>query len=120
MAKILAVDDSRSMLNMVNYVLENAGYEVARASTGKEALASAKNCSFDMVISDVNMPEMDGFALVRALRQLPEYKKIPILMLTTESTQEKKNKGKQVGATGWIVKPFNPEQMLAVIQKLLN
>jgi len=116
---ILAVDDSASMRQMVRYTLEGAGYKVVQASDGVEALELAKNGVADLVLTDVNMPRMDGIELVRELRALSSYKFVPMLVLTTESGQETKMRGKQAGATGWIVKPFNPELMLKVIAKVL-
>lgn len=116
---ILAVDDSASMRQMVRYTLESAGYEVVQAADGVEALDYAKGTGVDLVLTDVNMPNMDGITLCRELRGLAHYKGIPILMLTTESAAETKTRGKQAGATGWIVKPFNPEQLLATIAKVL-
>lgn len=120
MAKILAVDDSTSMRQMVTFTLKGAGFDVAEAVDGVDALAKAKAGQFDLVLSDVNMPNMDGIALVRELRTLPNYKFTPILMLTTESGGDKKMEGKQAGATGWIVKPFNPDQLLKTIKKVLG
>ncbi len=120
MAKILAVDDSTSMRQMVTFTLKGAGYEVVEAADGVEALDKAKAQKFDLVLSDVNMPKMDGITLIRELRTLPAFKFTPILMLTTESAGEKKQEGKAAGATGWIVKPFNPEQLLATINKVLG
>ena len=120
MAKIIAVDDSASMRQMVGFTLKGAGHEVFDASDGVEALKLAKEQqSVDLVISDINMPNMDGISLIKELRQLPNYKFTPILMLTTESGTDKKMEGKAAGATGWIVKPFNPEQLLATISKVL-
>ncbi len=120
MAKILAVDDSASMRQMVSFTLKGAGHDVIDASDGVEALAAAKlNADVDLVISDINMPNMDGIALIKELRALGAYKFTPILMLTTESGTDKKMEGKQAGATGWIVKPFNPDQLLATIAKVL-
>jgi two-component system chemotaxis response regulator CheY len=116
---ILAVDDSASMRQMVRYTLENAGYEVVQAADGLEALDYAKTTGVDLVLADVNMPKMDGFSLCKELRNLPHYKGVPILILTTESAAEAKTRGKQAGATGWIVKPFNPDQLLATIAKVL-
>jgi two-component system chemotaxis response regulator CheY len=116
---ILAVDDSASMRQMVRYTLEGAGYKVVQASDGVEALEFAKTGAADLVLTDVNMPRMDGIELVRELRALQEYKFVPMLVLTTESGQETKLRGKQAGATGWIVKPFNPEQLLATIARVL-
>lgn len=120
MAKILAVDDSASMRQMVSFTLKGAGHDVFEASDGVEALNLAKGQSgVDLVISDINMPNMDGIALIKELRNLPNYKFTPILMLTTESGKAKKTEGKSAGATGWIVKPFNPDQLLATIKKVL-
>lgn len=118
MKRILAVDDSASMRQMVGFTLKNAGYDVTEAKDGQEALDIAKTSEFDVIISDVNMPNMDGIELVTNLRTLPQFKFTPILMLTTESGAGKKGEGKAAGATGWIVKPFNPEQLLAVIKKV--
>lgn len=118
MKKILAVDDSASMRQMVTFTLKNAGFDVTEAKDGQEALNIAKSGQFDVVISDVNMPVMDGITLIKHLRQLPQFKFTPILMLTTESGTDKKMEGKAAGATGWIVKPFNPDQLLAVIGKV--
>lgn len=120
MATILAVDDSASMRQMVTFTLKGAGYDVLEASDGVEALAVAQNGAVDLVLSDVNMPNMDGITLIKELRSLDSYKYTPMLMLTTESGDDKKSEGKQAGATGWIVKPFNPEQLLKVIKKVLG
>jgi two-component system chemotaxis response regulator CheY len=120
MASILAVDDSASMRQMVTFTLQGAGYEVMEAQDGEQALEIAKSTKVNLVLTDVNMPKMDGIALIRALRALPHYKFTPMLMLTTESAAEKKQDGKAAGATGWIVKPFNPDQLLATIKKVLG
>lgn len=119
-AHILAVDDSASMRQMVAFTLKAAGYEVTEAEDGAVALGLAKQGKFKLVLADVNMPNMDGLTLVKNLRTLPDYKFTPLLMLTTESTPEKKAEGKAAGATGWLVKPFNPEQLIATIQKVLG
>ncbi|GFE90970.1 response regulator [Steroidobacter agaridevorans] len=116
---ILAVDDSASMRQMVRYTLEGAGYEVVQAADGVEALDLAKTRGVDLVLTDVNMPRMDGITLVKELRCLDSYKFTPMLVLTTESGPETKQRGKQAGATGWIVKPFNPDQLLATIARVL-
>jgi two-component system chemotaxis response regulator CheY len=116
---ILAVDDSASMRQMVRYTLEGAGYQVVQAADGVEALERAKEKPVDLVLTDVNMPRMDGISLVRELRALSSYKFVPMLVLTTESGQETKLRGKEAGATGWLVKPFNPEQLLATIARVL-
>lgn len=109
------------MRQMVSFTLKGAGYEVLEANDGEEALAIAQDdASVDLVVTDVNMPKMDGIALIQQLRQLPAYKFVPMLMLTTESASDKKDAGKAAGATGWIVKPFNPEQLLAVVRKVLS
>jgi len=118
--RILAVDDSASMRQMVTFTLKGAGYDVVDANDGQQALDIAKKESFDMVLSDVNMPVMDGIQLIKELRQLPNYKFTPILMLTTESGTQKKMEGKQAGATGWIVKPFNPDQLLGTVKRVLG
>jgi two-component system, chemotaxis family, chemotaxis protein CheY len=120
MSRILAVDDSASMRQMVAYTLQQAGFEVAEAADGVEGLALAQKERFNLVLCDVNMPNMDGLTMVRALRQVPDYKFTPMLMLTTESGPEKKAEGKAAGATGWLVKPFNPEQLIATVNKVLG
>lgn len=116
---ILAVDDSASMRQMVRFTLEGAGYRVVQAADGVEALEFAKGSPVDLVLTDVNMPRMDGITLVRELRGLNTYKFTPMLVLTTESGQDTKQRGKQAGATGWIVKPFSPEQLLSTIARVL-
>lgn len=120
MAKILAVDDSASMRQMVSHTLKQQGHEVTEAADGQDALGKAKSGSFDAVISDINMPQMDGITLVRELRALPAFKFTPILLLTTESAPEKKQEGKQAGATGWLTKPFDPDQLLKTVGKVLG
>ena len=115
---ILAVDDSASMRQMVNFTLKGAGYQVVQAVDGVDALAYARDHSVDLVLTDVNMPRMDGITLVKELRTLPTYRYTPMLMLTTESSQEKKMQGKQAGATGWIVKPFRGAAVLGPFRKL--
>ncbi|MFM7275793.1 MAG: response regulator [Gammaproteobacteria bacterium] len=120
MANILAVDDSASMRQMVSFTLTNAGHQVVSAVDGKDALDKAGAEQFDLVLTDVNMPLMDGITLTRELRALPPYRFTPILMLTTESGADRKLEGKAAGATGWIVKPFNPDQLIAVVSKVLG
>ena len=117
---ILTADDSASMRQMVSFTLKGAGYDVLEAVDGKDGLEKAKAKEVDMVITDLNMPHMDGIQMIREIRALPKYKFIPIILLTTESQDEKKMQGKAAGATGWIVKPFKPEQLLAVIKKVLK
>jgi len=120
MATILAVDDSPSMRQMVGFTLRAAGHEVTEATDGEEALRFAKTKVFNLVLTDVNMPRMDGIALTKELRKLPNYRFIPILTLTTESTPEKKLEGKNAGATGWLVKPFNPDQLVSTVKRVLG
>jgi two-component system, chemotaxis family, chemotaxis protein CheY len=120
MARILAVDDSAAMRQMVGITLTGAGHQVEQANDGREALQIAERQKFDLVITDVNMPNMDGITLVRELRNLASYKFVPLLVLTTEATAERKQQGKAAGATGWLVKPFNPERLLATIAKVLG
>lgn len=120
MAKIGTVDDSSSVRQMVSLTLKGAGYEVVEAVDGADALNKFKSGQVDMVITDLNMPNMDGIELIRGLRALPSYKFIPIIMLTTESQATRKQEGKDAGATGWIVKPFKPEQLLGVVKKVLG
>jgi len=120
MAKILAVDDSTSMRGMVAFTLRGAGHEVPEAENGQLALDAASASAFDLVLADVNMPVMDGISMVRELRTMDSYKGVPILMLTTESHTDKKMEGKAAGATGWLVKPFDPEQLLATVKRVLG
>jgi two-component system, chemotaxis family, chemotaxis protein CheY len=116
---ILAVDDSASMRQMVRFTLESAGFKVVQAADGVEALEFARANEVDLVLTDVNMPRMDGITLVRELRALASYKFTPMLVLTTESGSDTKQRGKQAGATGWIVKPFSPEQLISTIARVL-
>lgn len=118
---ILAVDDSPSMRQMVSFTLKSAGYEVLMANDGVEGLKLAEDSpNVNLVLTDVNMPHMDGITLVKHLRKLQDYKYKPILILTTESSTEKKMMGKEAGATGWIVKPFDPEQLLKTLKRVLD
>lgn len=120
MAKnILIVDDSASVRQVVSIALRGAGYEVQEGCDGKDALSKLKGQKVHMIISDVNMPNMDGISLVKAVKQLPAYKFTPIVMLTTESQEAKKREGQEAGAKAWIVKPFKPDQLLGVVQKLV-
>lgn len=120
MATILTVDDTASMRQMVSYTLSDAGYDVEQAADGQQALDICQKKQFDLVIADINMPVMDGITLVKKLRELKEYKFTPILMLTTESQDTKRQEGKAAGATGWIVKPFNPDQLTNVVKNVLG
>jgi two-component system chemotaxis response regulator CheY len=116
---IISVDDSSTMRRMVSFTLKSAGYEVIEAGDGAEALALLKTRPVDLVISDINMPKLNGIELTRQLRSQPGYSRTPIILLTTESDPGKKAEGRAAGATGWIVKPFNQEQLLAVVSKVL-
>lgn len=116
---IMTVDDSASVRQMVSFTLKGEGHNVIEATDGKDALAKLAG-QVDMIITDLNMPNMDGIELIRQVRAQPAYKFIPIVMLTTESQAQKKQEGKTAGATGWIVKPFKPEQLLAVVSKVLR
>lgn len=121
MAKtILSVDDSSSIRQMVAFTLKGAGYEVIEAVDGQEALEKAKAKTVDMVLTDQNMPRMDGLTLIKSLRGMPSYKSVPILMLTTESGDAMKAQGKAAGATGWLVKPFDPAKLLEVTKKVIG
>ena len=119
MARILTVDDSNSLRRMVAFTLQQAGHEVTQAVDGSDGLQKAKENTIDLALVDVNMPVMGGIALVRELRALAEYRKTPILMLTTESSAEMKQEGRAAGATGWIIKPFSPDQLLQIVEKVL-
>lgn len=119
MASILTVDDSSSVRQMVSFTLRKAGYEVVEAVDGKDGLAKASQSKANLIITDLNMPNMDGIEMITAIRTLPGYSFTPILMLTTESQPEKKEAGRKAGATGWIVKPFSPEKLLDVVNKVL-
>ncbi len=116
----LTVDDSKTMREMVAFTLRGAGFDVTEAEDGKDALTKTSGKKFDLIITDLNMPNMDGLQLIAELRQKPEFKFTPILMLTTEGDDQKKAQGKAAGATGWIVKPFNPEKLIAVINKVCS
>jgi len=121
MAKtFLIVDDSASMRQLVSFAIKDAGFDVVVAENGKDALGKLQGSKVDMVITDLNMPEMDGIELIKQIRGLPDYKFAPIVMLTTESQEEKKQEGRQAGASGWIVKPFSPEQLLGVVKKFVK
>lgn len=120
MRKILTVDDSTSVRQMVSFTLRNAGYEVMEAVDGGDGISKATTGKFDVIITDLNMPNVDGIQMITAIRKLPGYPFVPILMLTTESQAEKKDAGRKAGATGWIVKPFNADQLISVVQKLVK
>lgn len=121
MAKtILSVDDSASVRQMVKLTLSGAGYDVIQANDGAEGLAKAKEKPVDLVVTDLNMPNMNGLGLIRELRKLPAYQGTPILFLTTESDAALKQEAKTAGATGWITKPFQQDQLLSVVKKVLG
>jgi len=121
MAKIiLTVDDSASIRQMVAFTLKSAGYTVIEAADGQEGLDKAKTNAANLVLTDQNMPKMDGLTLIKTLRGLPQYRSVPILMLTTESSDAMKAQGKAAGATGWLVKPFDPQKLLEVVKKVIG
>ena len=118
--RIMTVDDSASVRQMVCYTLKSAGYEVVEAVDGHDALSKLNGPPVHMIITDLNMPNLDGIGLIRQVRAGGSHKFVPVIMLTTESQDAKKMEGKQAGATGWIIKPFKPEQLLAVVKKVLG
>lgn len=121
MAKtILAVDDSGSLRQMVVFSLKAAGYQVVEAIDGQDGLERAQQQAFDLVLTDQNMPRMDGLTLIRSLRKLANYQKTPILMLTTEAGDDMKSKGRAAGANGWLVKPFDPQRLTEVVKKVIG
>ena len=120
MKTIMTVDDSASLRQMVSFVLRSGGYEVVEAVNGLDAFSKLKGHELHLILTDINMPEMDGLEFTRQLRAIPEYKFVPVVLLTTESHPEKKQQGKAAGATGWIVKPFSPDQLLAVVKKVIR
>ncbi len=117
---ILAVDDSTSIRRMVAFTLKSSGYEVVEAVDGMDGLHKAKSQSFNLILTDQNMPRMDGLALVRSLRALAQYATTPILILTTESSDDMKAQGRAAGATGWLVKPFDPQKLIEVVKKVIG
>ncbi|MEZ5995628.1 MAG: response regulator [Hyphomonadaceae bacterium] len=117
---ILAVDDSLTIRQLVHLILTQSGYAVTLATDGNAALDTIASAKPDLVISDVNMPGLDGLSLVERIRMLPDFRATPILMLTTESDAEKKARARAAGATGWIVKPFNPQQLLDAVGRILG
>lgn len=117
---IMTADDSASVRQMVSFTLKQSGYDVIEAVDGADALSKLETTTVDMLITDLNMPNLDGIGLIKGARAIPSCKFIPIVMLSTESQDTKKQEGKAAGATGWIVKPFKPEQLLAVVKKVLG
>ena len=121
MAKmVLTVDDSASIRQMVAFTLKSAGYDVIEAADGNAGLAQAKSNNVQLVLTDQNLPGMDGLTLIKSLRALPNFKTTPILMLTTESSDAMKAQGRAAGATGWLVKPFDPQKLLEVVRKVIG
>jgi len=120
MHSILAVDDSASMRQMVTFTLKSAGFAVVEAEDGEQAFAKAQAQNFDLVLTDQNMPRLDGIGLTRKLREHPAFKSTPILILTTESSESMKQAGRAAGATGWLVKPFDPAKLVEVIRKVVR
>ncbi|RJX30839.1 MAG: response regulator [Oxalobacter sp.] len=118
--KILTVDDSGSLRQMVVFSLSAAGYEVVEAVDGNDGLNKARREKYDLILTDQNMPGMDGIALIRTLRRLPNYQTVPILMLTTEASAEMKTRGRLAGANGWLVKPFDPQRLIEVVKKVIG
>ena len=118
--RILAVDDFPSVRQMVKLTLTGAGYDIVEAGDGAEGLSKARSSTLDMVVTDLNMPVMNGLGLIRELRKLPAYRGVPILFLTTESDPEMKQQAKAAGATGWITKPFQQDQLVAIVRKVLG
>ncbi|MFH1148778.1 MAG: response regulator [Pseudomonadota bacterium] len=117
---IMTADDSASIRQMVSFTLRQAGYEIIEAVDGKDALDKLVGTRIDMLIADLNMPNLDGIGLLKEVRRSPTHKFVPVIMLTTESHEAKKNEGRAAGASGWIIKPFKPDQLLAVIKKVLG
>ena len=117
---VLAVDDSASIRQMVSFTLKSAGYDVIEAADGQEGLDKAKGRAFNLVLTDQNMPRMDGLTLIKSLRGMPSYRSVPILMLTTESSDAMKSQGLTAGATGWLVKPFDPNKLIEVVKKVIG
>jgi len=117
---ILAIDDSASIRQMVTFTLKSSGYEVVEAGDGMDGLEKAKARMFSLVLTDQNMPRMDGLTLIKNLRNLPQYQAVPILMLTTESSDVMKQQGRASGATGWLVKPFDPQKLVEVVKKVIG
>jgi two-component system chemotaxis response regulator CheY len=118
--KIMTVDDSASVRQLVSFTLKQHGYEIAEAVNGAEALNKLKQEKIDMLITDINMPELDGIGLIKMIRDNPSYRFIPIIILTTESQTGKKEEARAAGATGWIIKPFRPDQLVSAVKKVMG
>ena len=120
MLRVLTVDDSRTILAMLHHTLSNAGFEVLQAEDGKQGLDVLMTQVVDVVITDINMPVMDGIEFIRHVRATGQHQSLPILILTTETSQDKRDQGKAAGGTGWIVKPFDPEKLISVIHRVVH
>lgn len=118
--RVLTVDDSRTILAMLHHTLSNAGFEVVQAEDGQQGLDALKANSVDVVITDINMPVMDGIEFIKHVRATGNHQSLPILILTTETSQDKRDQGKAAGGTGWIVKPFDPEKLISVIHRVVH
>ena len=118
--RVLTVDDSRTILAMLHHTLSNAGFEVLQAEDGKQGLDVLKTETVDVVITDINMPVMDGIEFIKTVRATGTHQSLPILILTTETSQDKRDQGKAAGGTGWIVKPFDPEKLISVIHRVVH
>lgn len=118
--RVLTVDDSRTMLAMLQHTLTDAGFDVLQAEDGQQGLDVLKNQDVDVVITDINMPVMDGIEFIKNVRSSGRFQSLPILILTTESSREKRDQGRAAGGTGWIVKPFDPEKLVSVINRVVH
>ena len=118
--RVLTVDDSKTILAMLHHTLSNAGFEVLQAEDGRQGLDVLKTETVDVVITDINMPVMDGIEFIKNVRASGQYQSLPILILTTETSQDKRDQGKAAGGTGWIVKPFDPEKLISVIHRVVH
>ncbi len=117
---VLAIDDSASIRQMVSFTLKSSGYSVIEAVDGVDGLDKARNKTVNLVLTDQNMPRMDGLTLIKSLRGMTQYKSVPILMLTTESSDAMKAQGRAAGTTGWLVKPFDPQKLIEVVKKVIG
>lgn len=117
---VLAIDDSASIRQMVSFTLKSSGYSVIEAVDGVDGLDKARSKTVNLVLTDQNMPRMDGLTLIKSLRGMAQYKSVPILMLTTESSDAMKAQGRAAGATGWLVKPFDPQKLIEVVKKVIG
>ncbi|ODN66055.1 MULTISPECIES: response regulator [Methylophaga] len=120
MTKILVVDDSPSLRQMLQIILQNSGHDVVCAEDGKQAIEIVSEVQFDLILSDFNMPQLTGPEFISRLRQLPQYRFTPVILLTTETDEDKKQLGRDAGASGWLKKPFDPEQLVVTVNSLLN